>query len=190
MSTKEALRNLGPENQGQLTSVAWLEYVNRFKLMYSRLENPQEDEAWHWLVARVPESIRTALLREQMKRNNHDPRVRLTGVQDIPVEQVARLLAGTVGEAWAHRVCITPQGNGYLIDLPNRIALDRFLACNGRQLVKGHSPKVSVVEQKMPLTEVFEWVTAELKTRETSSACVCLYEGFSFQGSSKKIQIP
>ena len=52
-ATKEALRSLRPEHSGQLTVAAWMEYTNQFRLLYSRLDHPQEDEVSSRVVAKI-----------------------------------------------------------------------------------------------------------------------------------------
>ena len=150
-----APRNLRPEHQGQLKHAAWMAYVNQFRLLSARLDHPIENEAWHWVMARIPESIRTPILREQVKRNNREPQARLAGVQGIPIDGVASLFRDAVGPEWAYQVRLTVQSTGYLVDLPSKVALERLLASNGRVLQSGHAPKISLVEPKMPLHEGF-----------------------------------
>ena len=63
--------------------------------------------------------------------------------------------------------------------------MERLLACNGKTLQSGHSPKVSLVEPKIPLQEIFDWVSSELKARESSSACARTYGSWGGQQDSR-----
>ena len=43
---REKLRGLRPRHDGKLTPEAWGNYMGHFKVLYQRMDNPSEDEAW------------------------------------------------------------------------------------------------------------------------------------------------
>ena len=87
-----------PESAGRLTAAAWLTYANEFKLAYARLESPMEEEAWHWVLAQVPDRLCQGVIREERRRNSDRPMVRLTGFQGVPLEDIRGLLGSAIGD--------------------------------------------------------------------------------------------
>ena len=92
-ATLQELRSLEPQTQGKLTAESWLAYSEEFMLRLARLEDAREEKVADWPLARVPESMRTGLLREELKLNRRRPLVRVSGVAGTPREQLLRIIA-------------------------------------------------------------------------------------------------
>ena len=67
-------------------------------------------------------------------------------------------------------VRVTSRGDGWLVKLHGRGARESLLAMNGRSLANGLTQRISVVEDKMSLDDLFEWVENELKCQERSDS--------------------
>ena len=94
---REELRTLRPEHEGKLHLAAWRDFESRFKLCYSRLESPNEDEACSLLLQKLPEAIRKAALREQMKRGDGHPHLKITRVPPGCYTEITQLIQGVLG---------------------------------------------------------------------------------------------
>lgn len=80
---REELRTLRPEHDGKLNLQAWREFEAKFRLVYGRLEYPNEDEACSLILQRLPEHQRRAIIREQVKRSDGQPQVKVSGAGGI-----------------------------------------------------------------------------------------------------------
>ena len=115
-AVRTELQALRPVHEGRLTLPAWNTFEGCFKLLFQRLENPSEEEAWSLILGKVPDSIRTRLLMEQEKRNQRTPTLRLSGVPGLTTAQVTLLMTQVPGYDPATRV--VQRGQAFLITLP------------------------------------------------------------------------
>ena len=159
-----------------MTLNAWRDYESRFRLIYSRLENPSEDEAQSLVLSRVPDTIRRAFLREQQRRNADTPTVRLAGIPGLTLERVSRLVEEAVGEDGAAR--LTERRDGFVIRLFSRSAMERLMMRNGAMLQGGSMVRLTPYEVKLSLEDLFRWVETELRCQERSDSYAKSWSGW------------
>eukprot|EP00667_Euglena_gracilis_P023714 EG_transcript_26933 len=120
LAIKEELKNLKHRCDGKLTLGAWREFEARFKLLYSRLEHPSADDAYALVAERMPEMMRRNCIREQDRRNQDRPTLKLKGLTNVPGipdatrEDVTRLVAATLGAD--ERFLITADGTDLVLN--------------------------------------------------------------------------
>jgi hypothetical protein len=155
-------------NEGKLTLAAWREFESQFRLIYSRLENPSEEEAQALVLQRLPDTMRKAIIREQTRRDQDAPTVRLWPIQGLTLDRANRMAQEGVGEN--EPVTVRPHGDSFLIKLYSRRAAERLMMRNGASLSGGQTVKITPHETKLRLEEVFRHAENELRCQEKSDS--------------------
>jgi hypothetical protein len=167
-SLHEQLRALRPANTGKLTLPAWREYESQFKLIFCRMENPSEEEAQALVLQQLPDSMRRAIIREQTRKNQDAPTVRLWHIPGLTAEKATQLAQEAVGEG--EPVTVRAHRDSFLIKLYSRRALERLMMRNGATLQGGNTVKITPHETKLGLEEVFRHAENELRCQERSDS--------------------
>ena len=178
-SFREELRSLRAQNDGKLTLAAWREFESRFRLVFSRIESPSEEEAQALVLQQLPEMIRRGIIREQARRGQDNPTVRLRGIPGFTTDHVSRLVQSVIGQG--EPVGVTQQKDSFLLKLFSRKAMELLMAKNGSFLGSGHQVKLTPHETKLGLDEVFRQAEEELRCQEKSDN---LGRGWGGRGSS------
>ena len=90
-------------NQGKLSLAAWRVFQTEFRILVQRLEQPSEEELHNLAMEATPEQTQRACVREQERRNQENPVMKITGLNGVPgVDDLTRdvvneLVAVTVG---------------------------------------------------------------------------------------------
>jgi hypothetical protein len=182
---KDELKNLRPKTEGKLTLEAWREFEAHFKLLYSRLENPSEEDAYNLVAEKMPETQRRSCIREQDRRNQDRPTLKLKGVTNITnvpdatTEDVRDLVAATVGTGENFQVA--RDGQNFRIQLHSSRAAELLLMKNGSTLLTGHKPQFTQVQAKLTLDELFQRVETELRCQQQSDSLGRGYNGWQNQ---------
>jgi len=141
LSTWEELRTIKPESQGRLSLEACRTYSSEFKLRLARLEKPPGEEVTPWVLSKIPDRMRTAMMKEQPERNREHPCLKVMGVAGIPLADLQHLLTFAIGDPHhIARSTLIPQDVGYLLELSNATVAHNLPTWNGNVLNTAHTP--------------------------------------------------
>ena len=165
-SLRDDLRALRLQNEGKLTLAAWRDFEAKFKLIYSRMENPAEEEAQNLILQQLPDLLRKGIFRQQQKKDEQTPMLRLREIPGLNLDRAKGLVQKAIGPE--EPVVVSGAGGGFIIKLFSARARDLLMLRNNSSLAGGHVVKLTVHEYRFSLEEIFRHVENELKCQEKS----------------------
>jgi len=182
---RDELRGLRVQNTGKLTLGAWRDFESKFRLIYSRLENPPEEEAQTLLLQQIPELMRKSILREQQRRDENTPLVRLRNIPGLTLDRVRSLVESAIGSE--EPLLVSEVTGGFLIKLFSARSRDLLMLRNCSSLNGGHLVRLSVQEHRFSLDEIFRQIENELRCQEKSDS---LGRNWGARGTSQPLDQP
>lgn len=164
-----------PCNTGQLTALEWSNYANEFQLKLSRGVGIREDDVIDFPLARMPERIRTQLVRRE-NFQQQGRKLRVSGVVGLDLEVIRKVITQLLGGATAEGTfTLVPHAEEVQVQLQREEQVDRLLEKSGALLTNGRAIIFSKIRGKLTLQERFQYALEELKILEQSGnyARVC-----------------
>ena len=165
-SLRDDLRGLRLQNDGKLTLAAWRDFEAKFKLIYSRMENPAEEEAQNLVLSQLPDLLRKGIFRQQQKRDEQTPMLRLKDIPGLNLAKAKELVQTAIGSE--EPVVVSESGSSFIIKLFSARARDLLMLRNNSSLAGGHQVRLTVHEFRFSLEEIFRHVENELRCQEKS----------------------
>ena len=165
-TAREQLRALRPRMEGKLRQEDWRDLWSRFKLLWSRVEDPSDEEARNWVLDRIPGAFRERLLREEAKKAKRNPTLKVGELPGIDASTLAQFCRTYVGDA--SHVSVHPASRGFLVQVGSAMESQNMLTLIQKMLNGGRvlhvTPTSSIFLQK----KFFGWMDAELGAQAAS----------------------
>jgi hypothetical protein len=120
------------------------------------------------VLQQLPDLLRKGIFRQQQKKDEHTPMLRLKEIPGLTLDKVRALVQAAIGSE--EPVVVTEVGGGFIVKLFSTRARDLLMLRNNSSLGTGHTVRLTVHEYRYNLEEIFRHVENELRCQEKSDS--------------------
>jgi hypothetical protein len=136
--------------------------------LWGEVPDATENEAYELLVGFIPKNFRTLIFEEEEKKFGETQLVRVSNIGDLDANEAKRYFSLVFGVECSRMEKVATQK--FLATVKTREEANRILAFNGRR-TNGTLPlEVCILEQHLPVTEIFTFIGCKLASRDRSDA--------------------
>ena len=152
-------------NAGKVTREEWHNFWIQFCTASHNVRDATPEEASRLILGRVPAFIAGWIIEEQEKKSQRKPVVRVTAVSGLTADAVKDSFTRLTGYS---PIAVEIKGGGeYHLTFASKVAVEETLKLVGRKLSGTNKALgVELVEQTMPVHEIYELVSQKLAIRD------------------------